>query len=105
MENRNHFIDESAKRQANLHFHSLHSKDANYACQVCFKAGISFVQQYPEVISNLMNNYAEWVDVNAVRNGSHEWTMGCGMQTKHFTSEELFSEYIKINFLFLNPKR
>lgn len=37
--------------------------------------------------------YGEYVDANAVRNGYHEWTVGCGSSKQHYTSEELYDKF------------
>ena len=37
--------------------------------------------------------FAEWVDINAVRNGPHKWTIGCGNEMKTYTSEQLWELY------------
>jgi len=54
-------------------------------------------------IRTMMESYAkqqaiafgEWVDVNAVRNGYHEWTVGCGDSKKKYTSEQLYNQFIE----------
>ena len=40
--------------------------------------------------------YGEWQDVNAVRNGFHEWTVGCGASKKSYTSDQLFDYFIEL---------
>lgn len=44
---------------------------------------------------NIAIAYGEWVDANAVRNGHHEWTVGCGHAKKSFTSEQLYKKFIQ----------
>ena len=39
--------------------------------------------------------FGEWVDVNAVRNGFHVWTVGCGESKKDYTSEQLYNKFIE----------
>lgn len=39
--------------------------------------------------------FGEWVDVNAVRNGFHNWTVGCGESKKEYTSEQLYNQFIE----------
>lgn len=39
--------------------------------------------------------FGEWVDVNAVRNGFHKWTVGCGELKKDYTSEQLYNQFIE----------
>lgn len=39
--------------------------------------------------------FGEWVDVNAVRNGFHSWTVGCGESKKDYTSEQLYNQFIE----------
>ena len=39
--------------------------------------------------------FGEWVDVNAVRNGFHEWTIGCGDLKKTYTSDQLYLQFIE----------
>lgn len=63
----------------------------------------SRIDGYTENVYSAMDEYAkqqsiafqEWADTCAVRNGFHEWTVGCGNAKKKYTSDELYSLFLE----------
>lgn len=51
-------------------------------------------QLFPQLDNKLINSpleFAEWIDINCIRAGEHEWTYRGDNYTKKHTTEEIFN--------------
>lgn len=65
----------------------------------------NIVDGYRTSVENAMDEYAkekaiafgEWVDINAIRNGEHEWKYSGDNYTKKYTTEQLYEIFNQQN--------
>lgn len=69
-----------------------HHDDQN----IYFNGGLVFLRSNVEWLDESSpapspTAFAEWVETKAVRNGPHEWTVGTGIELKHYTTVQLYA--------------
>ena len=47
-------------------------------------------------LQNLAVEFAEWIDINGIRNNEHKWKYKFDNYVKKFTSKEMFEKFIEI---------
>lgn len=67
-------------------------KVVNGKLSTAFEKGVEFAESE---LQNLAIEFAEWIDINGIRDNEHNWKYKFDNYVKKFTSIEMFEKFIE----------